>query len=92
MSNSKIVGRSNQKLTVSGTSVGLTVPTTAQRATIQVRVADVFMETDGSAAATTDSMITAGTVIDLTDYQYELAQFRFISNGVDATLDIWYFN
>lgn len=92
MSNSKLAGRGTQKLTVSGTSIALTVPTGANRAVIRVAVADVFMSDDGTAAATTAPMVTTGSVIDLTDHLYELPNFRFISNGVDATLHAWFYN
>ena len=92
MSNSKLAGRGNQKLTVSTTSIGFTVPLGANRAVLHVATADVFMEDDGTAAATTDALFPVGSVVDLTDYLYELANFRFLSNGVDAVLHIWFYN
>lgn len=93
MANTMIAGRGSQQLTVGATAVSMTVPLGARRANILVQGADINMEVDGTAATTSDRLVLDGSIIDMTQNLFELAQFSFIRNAsVSATLHISYYN
>lgn len=82
-----------QKLVVSSTAIGFTIPTTVQcRAVIfSVETDQIRFKVDGNAATSTDGiLLEAGDVVELTNVTM-IDNFLAIRITNDATLQIHYF-
>ena len=83
-----------QKLTVSSSSVGFTLPTTLQTRAVIFTVEDAQcrMKVDGNAPTTTDGILLyVGDVVELTNVDM-INNFRAIrTTSTDATFQIHYF-
>ena len=93
-SHTSLRGRGTEQLTVSSSSVALaSIPTGAKRALLVPRDAGVYVSNTGDAATTSMWLLSADSVLDLSDANYELSAFRFIRQASDdSTLHIMYFS
>ena len=94
VSHTSLRGRGTEQLTVSSSSVALaSIPTGAKRALLVPRDAGVYVSNTGDAATTSMWLLSADSVLDLSDAYYELAQLRFIREAsADATLQVIYWS
>ena len=94
VSHTSLRGRGTEQLPVSSSSAALaSIPTGAKRALLVPRDAGVYVSNTGDAATTSMWLLSADSVLDLSDANYELAQLRFIREAsADATLQVIYWS
>jgi hypothetical protein len=78
-----------QKLTVSSTVIGLTVPAGTVRAMIAVESQAIRFRDDGTPTASDGYPLAAGATIEL--YGESITGFKAIRQSSDATLQILYY-
>ena len=87
--------KGDEQVTVSGTAIGITLPSGAVRAVIQVTANAIYFTEDGGTPSSSNGLeANAGDILNYLDANYAsvLGKFKAIRQSSDAVLKIEYYD